>query len=124
VASSNHRISTRDDGTVTFQSKDSATDHTQASTVTAEACLRRVLQHVLPDRCINVRDDGVLRPGNRQVRAKVSTVLGASTVDTTTTGQPPDGTEPTPAREGPRCPQCGSSLILVATLRPRRRWPP
>ena len=124
VAISNNRIITLEDGQVTFQDKDSATDHTTASTVTAEECIRRFLQHVLPDRFIKVCYDGFLSPGNRHVLAKVSTVLGASTVETTTTGQHPDGTEPTHAREGPRCPQCGSIVILVETLRPRSRWPP
>jgi Putative transposase len=124
VALSNNRIITREDGKVTFQYKASATDQTKSSTVTAEEFIRRVLQHVLPDRFIKVRYDGFLSPGNRHLLATVSKVLGASTVETTTTGQHPDGTEPTHAREGPRCPQCGSILILVETLRPRSRWPP
>jgi hypothetical protein len=67
VAISNNRILTREDGHVTFQYKDSATDQTTSATVTAEEFIRRFLQHVLPDRFINVRYDGFLSPGNRHV---------------------------------------------------------
>lgn len=71
VALRNNRIVTREDGHVTFQYKASATDQTQSSTVPAEEFLRRFLQHVLPDRCINVRYDGFLSPGNRHLLTRV-----------------------------------------------------
>lgn len=73
VAISHHRVLTREDGHVTCQSKASATDQTRSATVPAQECMRRFLPHVRPDRCINVRDDGFLRPGNRHGLTTVST---------------------------------------------------
>ena len=47
-----HRVSTQA----------SATAQVNPCTLPAEACMRRLLQHVLPARCIQVRDDGLLSP--------------------------------------------------------------
>jgi Putative transposase/Transposase zinc-binding domain len=71
VAISNNRIVKLEDGHVTFQDKESATDQTQSSTVPAEEFIRRFLQHGLPHRFINVRYDGFLSPGNRHLRTRV-----------------------------------------------------
>ena len=73
VALSHNRVLKLDEGQVTCQSKASATDQTRSATVPAQACMRRLLQHVLPARCITVRDDGFLSPGNRHVLTRVST---------------------------------------------------
>jgi len=124
VAISNNRIVKLEDGHVTFQYKESATDQTQSSTVPAEEFIRRFLQHVLPDRFIKVRYYGFLSPGNRHLLTRVRALLDASTIETTIPAQPPAVKEPTKARDAPRCPQCGSLLILVETLRPRSRLPP
>jgi Putative transposase/Transposase zinc-binding domain len=124
VAISNHRILTLEDGKVTFQYKDSATDQMQSATVTAEEFIRRFLQHVLPDRFIKVRYYGFLSPGNRHVLHRAREVLGARTVQTTTLAQHVAGKAPTDARDVPRCPTCGSIVLLVETLRRRSRWPP
>jgi hypothetical protein len=124
VAISHNRILTWANGHVTFQDKASATDQTQSATGPAEAFIRRFLQHVLPDRFINVRYDGVLSPGNRHVLTRVRALLGARTVETTTLGQPPEVQAPSKAREAPRCPTCGSLVRLVETRRPLSRWPP
>jgi len=115
VALSNPRILTLEHGHVTFQYKDSPTHQTPSATVPAHEFMRRFLQHVLPDRCINVRSDGFLSPGTRQVLTRVRALLGASTVETTTLGQLPEVKEASHAREAPRCPQCGSILIRVET---------
>jgi hypothetical protein len=124
VALSHHRILTLEDDQVTFQDKESATAQVRIWTVTAEECIRRFLQHVLPDRCINVRDDGFLSPGNRHVLTRIHDILGASTVETNTTGTPHEVNDPTNTRDARRGPTCGSRLILVETLRPKSRWPP
>jgi len=124
VAISHHRILTLEDGHVTCQYKDSATDQTHSVTMPAHECIRRFLPHVLPDRCINVRDDGFLSPANRPLLTQVSIALGARTVKSPTLGQHPDGKESTHAREAPRCPRCGDILIRVETLKRRSRWPP
>ncbi len=71
VALSHTRVLTLEAGHVTLQSKASATDQTRSAPVPAHECMRRFLPHVLPERCINVRSDGVLSPGNRPVRTTV-----------------------------------------------------
>jgi hypothetical protein len=124
LALRHHRVRTRDDGHVTLPSKASATAPVHTSTVPAAACRRRWLPHGRPDRGLHVRADGCRRPGTRPVRPRVSPGLGAHPVATATTGPPPDGTAATPAREAPRCPTCGHSLILGATRRPHTRAPP
>lgn len=124
VAISNNRIRKLEDDRVTFQYKDSATDQVRICTVTAEEVIRRFLQHVLPDRFIKVRYDGVLSPGNRHVLTRIREILGASTVETNTPGKHHAGNDPTHPREARRCPTCGSLLILVETLRPKSRCPP
>ena len=73
VAISTNRVLTLEEGNVTFQDKESATAQVNTSTVPAEEFIRRFLQHELPDRFINVRYDGFLSPGNRQVLTRVST---------------------------------------------------
>jgi len=119
VAISNNRILKLEDGQVTFQYKDSATDQVRTCTVTAQEFIRRFLQHVLPDRFVKVRSYGLLSPGNRHQLNRAREQLGAS--QSTTTEKPP---AVTPAPEAPRCPTCGSLLRLVHTLRPRSRLPP
>ena len=124
VAISNNRILTLEDGHVTCQYTEAATDQIQSATVPAQACIRRFLQHVLPDRCSNVRYDGCRSPGNRPVLHRARAVRGARTVPTTTRAQHAAGQAPTEARDAPRGPTCGSILLLVETLRRRSRWPP
>ena len=121
---SNNRVLKLEDGQVTLQYKESATDQTQSATVPAEEFIRRFLQHVLPDRCIKVCYYGFMSPGNRHVLTTVSTLLGTHTAAPSRTGQPLDGTAATKARDAPRCPKCGNNLILVETLRPNTRSPP
>jgi Putative transposase/Transposase zinc-binding domain len=119
VAISNNRILKLEDGKVTFQYKDSATDQTKSSTVTAEEFIRRFLQHVLPDRFIKVRYYGLLSPSNRHWLHQASEWLGARGIKTKATGEDP----PVKAPIDPlRCPTCGRQLTLVETL--RSTWRP
>ena len=124
VAISNNRILTRQEGHVTFQYKESATDQVNTCTLPAEEFIRRFLQHVLPPRFIKVRYDGMLSPTNRHGLTRARELLGAGTVEAETTGHHRHLIEPTDARALPRCPTCGSTLILVQTLRPQGRSPP
>lgn len=121
VAIRTHRILTLAEGTVTLQDKASATDQVNICTVPAEECLRRLLQHVLPDRCVTVRYDGVLSPSNRPRLTQARQWLGRRAVETTTRGTGGAVKDPTAA---PRCPRCGRTLILVQTRRPTGRFPP
>lgn len=121
VAISNNRILTLAEGEVTFQYKESATDQVKTSTVPAEEFIRRFLQHGLPDRFVKVRYYGLLSPSNRPRLTQVRQLLGSRAVETKTSAQGRAVTDPTAA---PRCPRCGSILILVQTLRPTGRLPP
>lgn len=121
VAISHHRLLTLAEGEVTLQYKASATGQVKTSTVPAEEFMRRFLQHVLPDRCVTVRYDGLLSPSNRPRLTQARQLLGRSAVETKTSATGRAVTDPTAA---PRCPRCGSTLILVQTLRPTGRLPP
>jgi Putative transposase/Transposase zinc-binding domain len=124
VAISNHRILTLQEGRVTLPYKASATNQGKTCTLPAEECMRRFLPHVLPARCIKVRDAGWLSPTNRHVLTRARALLGAGTVDADTTGHHRHPIDPTDARALPRCPTCGSTLRLVQTRRPQGRAPP
>jgi hypothetical protein len=58
------------------------------------------------------------------VLTRARELLGAGTVEADTTGHHRHPIDPTDARALPRCPTCGSTLILVQTLRPQGRSPP
>jgi hypothetical protein len=121
VAISNNRILKLEEGRVTFQYKVSATAQVKLCTVSAQEFIRRFLQHVLPDRFIKVRYYGLLSPGNRQLLTRARQLLGAPA------SQPKPTTQERAVKAlmaGPRCPHCGSSLILLHSLRPQGPWPP
>ena len=131
VALSNHRSLRLEEGTVTCQFKESATEQITCSTVGAEEFIRRFLQHVLPDRFVKVRYYGLLSPGHRHLLNRARQLLGASALETNTLA---NHREVNAALGAPRCPKGGSVLILVEILRPQRglkaatpptgRWPP
>jgi hypothetical protein len=77
MAIRNNRILTLADGPVTFHYHDSQTGAIQVCTVTAEAFIRRFLQHVLPDHFVQVRYYGLFGPGNRADLKTARQLLGA-----------------------------------------------
>jgi hypothetical protein len=121
VAISNKNILKLEDSHVTFQYKESATDQLKFCTLTAEDFIRRFLQHVLPHRFVKVRYYGLLSPSNRHLLNRARQLFDASAIETNTTGKHPGVKQPL---DTPRCPHCGSILILVQTLRPNTRSPP
>ena len=121
VAISNNRILKLADGMVTFQYKESATDQITSSTLSAEEFMRRFLPHVLPPRFVKVRYYGLLSPTNRHLLKATRKLLAAGrTTEAKATPTPTDQKPPDP----PRCPKCGSILLLVQNLRPQGRSPP
>ena len=124
VAIRNHRILTWQEGSVTFPYKESATEEVKICTLPAVACLRRSLPHMLPAHVIKVRYDGLLSPTNRPWLTTARELRGTGTVEADSTGHHRDRREPTAAPSLPRCPTCGSPVILVQTLRPKGRSPP
>jgi len=121
VAIRNQSLLQLEDGHVTFQSQESAPDQSQLSPLTAAACIRRVLQPVLPDRCIKGSYDGLLSPSNRPWLNRARHVFDTSAITTNTIGTHPSVKQPLAT---PRCPNCGHIFILVQTLRPNTRSPP
>ena len=120
VALSTNRIRKLEEGNVPLQYKEAATAQTHCGTVRAEACRRRCLQHLLPDRCVTVRSYGLLSPSNRPLLHKATALRGAGTIDRPTAGMAPAGSQRAASKKPvdvPRCPTGGSMLMLVRTLR-------
>lgn len=121
VAISNNRIVQFEIGKVTFRYQASTTGKIGYATVAAEEFIRRLLPHALPDRFINVRDYGLFAPTNRHLLEKAREWLGIWPQEAHTASPLSDVKEP---EKMPRCPKCGSLLILVQTLQPKPRHPP
>ena len=127
VALSTNRLLELADGQGTLQYKASAPAQGNMGTVPAEECMRRLLQHVLPHRCVTVRPDGVLSPGHRQRLTQARALRGAGTSARHTAGKAPQSSPRLAVKapvDAPRCPTGGPPLLRVHTLRPKRRWPP
>jgi hypothetical protein len=118
VAISHHRLLKLAAGAVTFHDKASAPDQGHTATVPAGEGLRRFLQPGLPDRCVNVRDDGRLSPSTRHRLTRARQWLGGRAGAPKTRGHGGAGKAPTAA---PPCPWGGSTLSLVQTRRPTGR---
>ena len=110
VAISNNRILSLNDGMVTFQYKESATDQLKTSEVTAEEFIRRFLQHVLPKRFTKIRYYGLLSPSNRQLLIKARQLLAASHIKK----------DPHQKTKAPLCPDCGGEMSFLRSLAPVR----
>lgn len=121
VAISNNRILKLEDGQVTFNYKESATDQIKSRTVTAEEFIRRFLQHVLPDRFIKLRYYGLMSPGNRELLNQARESLGPGGVESNPTDTDRDEQKRNPV---PCCPCCGTVLTLVRELKRRSGLPP
>jgi hypothetical protein len=120
VAISNHRILKLSDGQVTFHYQDSQTGAIQVCTVTAEACIRRFLPHVLPDHFVKVRYDGLFGPGNRDDLKKARQLLGGERRNGHAAGHDP---ESPPPERAIRCPQCARVMPRIETVRPNGWFP-
>jgi Putative transposase/Transposase zinc-binding domain len=121
VAISNRRILALEDGQVTFSYKDSATDQTRFSTISAGEFIRRFLQHVLPKGFVKVRYYGLLSAANRQLLDQARQLLNTVAVQSNPSNadrQQKDSVDPL------RCPKCGTILRLLERLEPKTRWPP
>ena len=120
VAISNKRILNLQDGEVTFEYKESATDQVKTSTVSAEEFIRRFLQHVLPKGFTKVRYYGLLSPANRRLHDKARLLLAVHRSQSTLrTFEREQGT-----RQARLCPHCGGELLFVSRLNAVGRHPP
>jgi Putative transposase/Transposase zinc-binding domain len=121
VAISNNHLVQLENGKVTFRYQESKTGKICYTTVAAEEFIRRLLQHVLPDRFIKVRYYGLFAPTNRHLLEKTRELLGSWPQGTQTASPVSEVKE---REKMARCPKCGSLLILVQTLQPKTRQPP
>jgi hypothetical protein len=121
VAISNRRILALEDGQITFSYKDSATDQTRFSTISAEEFIRRFLQHVLPKEFVKVRYYGLLAASNRHLLDQARRLLNTDASQSNSSNADGHRKE---TLDPPRCPKCGAGLRLVDRLKPKTRWPP
>jgi len=121
VAISNRRILALEDGQVTFSYKDSATDQTRFSTISAGEFIRRFLQHVLPKGFVKVRYYGLLSAANRHLLDQARQALNTVAVQSNPSNADRQQKDPV---DPPRCPKCGTILRLLERLEPKTRWPP
>ena len=121
VAISNRRILALEDGQVTFSYKDSATDQTRFSTISAGEFIRRFLQHVLPKGFVKVRYYGLLSAANRHLLDQARQLLNTVAVQSNPSNADHQQNDPV---DPPCCPKCGTILRLLERLKPKTRWPP
>jgi hypothetical protein len=126
VAISNSRLQDFENAQVTFGYRDNRTQQPRKVTLPAEQFIDRFLKHVLPQGFPKVRYYGLASAARHDACEKARallTPLAASTAD----ASPLDWQDP-PAKADsllPLCPFCRvGHLILIQSLRPRRRFPP
>lgn len=116
TAISDERIVAATDEAVTFRYTDSATQQKKLCTLTAEAFLRRYLQHVPPSGQHRVRYFGWMHSSAKLRRMKVETLLAKPIL----VAAPPEAVS-----WHLRCPHCERfSLVRVGTLPRQARAPP
>jgi Putative transposase/Transposase zinc-binding domain len=127
IAITNNRIETLADGSVTFRCKESASNQWQRRTLAAEECIRRFLQHVLPQGFSKVRYYGFLSPTCRHSLAHLRHLL---TTFSCPLPAPHDGENSSPreprsaAPKALPCTRCGGQLVLIQQLSRPKRAPP
>jgi len=121
VAISINRILKLEDGFVTFEYKESASDKIKTCTLSAEEFIRRFLQHVLPDRFVKVRYYGLMSPTHRDLLEELKDQLSASESQYAANQNQAIVKEPP---EPLKCQRCGGKMRLVETIKANSREPP
>jgi hypothetical protein len=122
VAISNHRLIAIENGEVTFQWKDYASDGKQRTmTLKAIEFLRRFLLHVLPVGFVRIRHYGFLANRVCREKLKLCRALLLDAVSSDGLAEPERASDPKEALEGESaahiCPICGKGrLAIVETL--------
>jgi predicted RNA-binding Zn-ribbon protein involved in translation (DUF1610 family) len=124
VAISNRRILKVSNGNVTFRYRASDTGRWRTCTLTAEAFLRRFLQHVLPKGFVRVRYYGLFSPSLRHQLPLIRLLLAAPGGATDTTQEAHANTASVLSGVNVPCPKCGQPMRWVKRLRPSARCPP
>ncbi|HSH82081.1 MAG TPA: transposase, partial [Herpetosiphonaceae bacterium] len=126
VALSNNRLERVVDDQVTFRYRDADSKQTKRCTLSAEAFIRRFLQHVVPKGFVKVRYYGLFSPAKRPLLAQVRTLL-----EEVANGAPGDAATPITADAAEErvariyaCPSCGATMECTQVLVPSSRSPP
>jgi hypothetical protein len=111
VAMSNSRIVGLTDRPVTFTSRKVGSGRPRTTRLDVMECLRRFLQHVLPEGCMKVRHFGFFHASCAIPLATIRLLMGP--------GHPSDD-QPPPRKPPPplvaRCPTCGTPMHVVMRL--------
>ena len=126
VAITNSRIESFERGQVTFRYRDNRTQQLRRVCLPAADFIGRFLQHVLPRGFPKVRHYGLASTARAQDRERARALLPAPAL---TSDSPPASetlADLVPAvLAPPRCPRCHQGhLLVIQTLRPRRKFPP
>jgi hypothetical protein len=126
VALANSRLEAFHDGQVTFRYRDNRTQQLCRVTLAAEEFLRRFLLHILPAGFPKIRYYGLAsvsaHPNYQHAQVLLQTTQSDSQAAPPTPLTAPN--LPIVPRD-PRCPKCHAGhLLIVETLRPRRKFPP
>lgn len=100
------RIIGNSDGKITFEYTDSKTQKTQTRTLTGEAFLELLLQHVLPTGFRRVRDYGFLHGNAKRILSQLQWCCQVNQAQTTP-----------PTRQPFCCPSCSQHMVIVGLLR-------
>jgi hypothetical protein len=129
IALTNSRILAIEDGHVCFRYQDAQDQRWKTMTLPAQECIRRLLQHVLPQGFHKVRYYGLWSPVHRPLLHQLQLCLAKHAA-----APPPSTPEPAPPatdawcppiRAGQPCPSCGQGLLVVMRSIPRlQRGPP
>jgi hypothetical protein len=129
IALTNNRILSLEDGQVCFRYQDSQTSRWHTMPLPAQECIRRFLQHVLPQGFHKVRSYGLWSPAHRPLLHQLQLLLAAQHPPAPL--EPPDresqssGSTYVPLQAGQLCPHCGQGLLVVIRQLPRhQRGPP
>lgn len=126
IAIANSRIEAFDNGQVTFRYRDNRTQQLRRITLPAEEFISRFLHHVLPKGFPKVRHYGLAGTAHAPDRERARRLLVQATSPPTPTPSCDPGTEVARASESaPLCPWCHQGhLLVIQSLRPRRKFPP
>ena len=126
VAITNSRIESFERGQVTFRYRDNRTQQLRRVCLPVADFIGRFLQHVLPRGFPKVRHYGLASTARAQDRERARALFPAPTPTSAPTPPPEALADPAPAiLAPPQCPRCHQGhLLVIQTLRPRRKFPP
>jgi hypothetical protein len=129
VAMANSRLEALQNGQVTFRYRDNRTQQLTRVCIPAQEFLRRFLQHILPQGFPKIRHYGLASASRRQDLQRAHQLLQPKELAAQPSAdlhRSPPPTHPLDSTGlAPLCPRCRQGhLLVIETLRPRRKFPP